>query len=129
ILSLAFCGRLAAYPVGAEPIRVVLDGASKTNANLRLGHALANTNVNGNDDSARRLVRPSIVMIALTKIKSENRHFCGASLREKAIHVSNTFQHTLGLPLIKTNDHAFKSGVVDKWSRKHGGVHILPMCF
>jgi len=116
--------------VGAEPIRVVLDGASKTNANLRLGHALANANVNGNDDNVGRLVRPSIVMTTSTEIKSEGRHFCGASLREKAIRVSNTFRHALGLPLIETSDHlVFKSGVVDKWSPKHGGVHILPMPF
>ncbi|KAH7903946.1 pre-mRNA splicing factor component-domain-containing protein [Hygrophoropsis aurantiaca] len=93
-----------------EPIRAVLDGASKTNPNLRLGHALANANVNGNDDNVGRLVCSSIIMTTSTEIKSEGRHFCGASPREKAIRVSNTFCHALGLPPIETSDH-----LVFKW--------------
>ncbi|KAH7928940.1 hypothetical protein BV22DRAFT_1003839 [Leucogyrophana mollusca] len=130
ILPVLLAGAGAVY---AEPIRVIADGASKTNANIRFGHALANANVNGNDDSVGRLVRPAVVMTTSTEIKSEGRHFCGASLREKAIRMSNAFRHALGLPLIETGDRfTFKAEVLEKSGSKgpmHGGVHILPMPF
>ncbi|KAH7917186.1 hypothetical protein BV22DRAFT_1135615 [Leucogyrophana mollusca] len=82
---------VVAGDVYAEPIHVIAKGASKTNANIRFGHALAIAHVSGNDDSVGRLVRPAVVITASIEIKREGRHFCGALLREKAIHMSTAF--------------------------------------
>ena len=104
--------------VAAEPIRIV-DNPSNANANIRFGHALANANVNGNDDNVVRIVRP---MLPITpspqgKGKGLSRHFCGASLREKAIRLSNAFRHALGMPLIEA----------DLEVPRPGQIHILHM--
>ena len=90
--------------VVAEPIRVI-DSPSNANANIRFGHALANANVNGNDDSVARLARPPALVNPPPQDKNGGLpgHFCGASLREKALRLSNAFRHALGMPLIEAN--------------------------
>ncbi|KAH7889033.1 hypothetical protein F5I97DRAFT_1857699 [Phlebopus sp. FC_14] len=121
ILPLVLAGAGLVSQVTAEPIRVVVENPS--NANIRFGHALANANVNGNDDNVARVVRPAIVMTTSTEVKSSGvgRHFCGAALREKALRMSNALRHALGLPLIESDkDH-------DSFDGKPGGVHILPV--
>ena len=104
--------------VASEPIRVI-ENASNANANIRFGHALANANVNGNDDDVARIVRP-VVLVKPAFQGNDNglsHHFCGASLREKAIRLSNAFRHALGMPLIETNVAL----------PTPGEVHILPL--
>lgn len=100
--------------VAAEPIRVI----DTANANIRFGHALANANVNGNDDHVARIVRPMTPIDSdppsQGKGKGLTRHLCGASLREKALRLSNAFRHALGLPLIEAD-------------REVTRVHILPV--
>ena len=102
--------------VAAEPIRVI---EHPSNANIRFGHALANANVNGNDDNVARVVRPVVLMnpAPLEKVTGFSRHFCGASLREKALHFSNAIRHALGMPLIE----------VHRVAPRPGELHILPM--
>ena len=104
--------------VAAEPLRVI-DSPSNANANIRFGHALASANVNGNDDDVARLVRPPVLMNPPPQGKDKGRpgHFCGASLREKALRLSNAFRHALGMPLIEA-DLAVPRPVK---------VHILPV--
>jgi len=126
ILPVLIAGAGIVSQVSAEPIRVV------ESSNIRFGHALANANVNGNDDSDNivRLVRPTVVMTTTTEIKGKGRHFCGASLREKALRMSNAFRHALGLPVIEKGDHdAFKGEVPNIPAPITGEVRILPMPF
>jgi len=102
ILPILLTGATLVSLVAAEPIRVI-ENPSNANANIRFGHALANANVNGNDDNVVARVRP----VALVnphppeKVTGLSRHFCGASLREKALRFSNAIRHALGLPLIE----------------------------
>ncbi|KAG2135851.1 hypothetical protein DEU56DRAFT_806781 [Suillus clintonianus] len=126
ILPVLLAGAGIVSQVTAEPLRVLVESPSNANANIRFGHALANANVNGNDDSdnVARLVRPSLTITTSTEVKGKH-HFCGASLKAKALRMSNAFRHALGLPLIETGDHdGFKSEVI---SKSGPGVHILPM--
>ena len=123
----------AVSQVSAEPIRVV-ESPSNANANIRFGHALANANVNGNDDSDNvvRLVRPTVVMTTTTEVKGKGfgHHFCGASLKAKALRMSNAFRHALGLPPIDMGDHVtFKGEVPSNVAPMTGEVRILPMPF
>jgi len=106
--------------VTAEPIRLI-ESPSNANANIRFGLALANANVNGNDDNVARVVRPvaSLNLPPQGTDKGVSRHFCGASLREKAIRLSNAFRHALGMPLVEA------SAAIPV----HGEVHILPIPF
>ncbi|KAG0696973.1 hypothetical protein DFH29DRAFT_948871 [Suillus ampliporus] len=131
ILPVLLAGAGIVSQVSAEPLRVVVENPSNANANIRFGHALANANVNGNDDSDNvvRLVRPSIVMATSTEVKGKH-HFCGASLKAKALRMSNAFRHALGLPLIEMGDHdAFKGEVASNPGPVTGEVRILPMPF
>ncbi|KAG1725284.1 uncharacterized protein EDB91DRAFT_97126 [Suillus paluster] len=131
ILPVLVAGAGIVSQVSAEPIRVIAESPSNANANIRFGHALANANVNGNDDSDNvvRLVRPSVVMTTSTEVKGKH-HFCGASLKAKALRMSNAFRHALGLPLIEMGDHdAFKGEVASNPGPVTGEVHILPMPF
>ncbi|KAI9457270.1 hypothetical protein HD554DRAFT_2143127 [Boletus coccyginus] len=118
ILPILLAGASAVSLAAAEPIRVI-DNPSNANANIRFGHALANANVNGNDDNVDRVVRPTVIMIPPLegKDKGLSRHFCGASLREKALRLSNAFRHALGMPPIE----------VDLAVPGPGEVHILPL--
>jgi hypothetical protein len=50
-------------------------------------------------DNVARLVRPRLVMTTSTEVKGKH-HFCSASLKAKALRMSNTFCHALGLPLM-----------------------------
>ncbi|OAX36219.1 hypothetical protein K503DRAFT_850990 [Rhizopogon vinicolor AM-OR11-026] len=130
ILPVLIAGAGIVSQVSAEPIRVI--ESSNANANIRFGHALANANVNGNDDSDNvvHLVRPTVVMTTTTEIKGKGRHFCGASLKEKALRMSNAFRHALGLPVIEMGDHdAFKGEVPNIPAPITGEVRILPMPF
>ncbi|KAG1726323.1 hypothetical protein EDB19DRAFT_2043066 [Suillus lakei] len=115
--------------VSAEPLRLLVESSSNANANIRFGHALANANVNGNDDSdnVARLVRPSLVMITSTEVKGKH-HFCGASLKAKALRMSNAFRHALGFPLIEMGDHdTFKGEIASNPGPVSGELHILPI--
>ncbi|KAG1761250.1 hypothetical protein EDD22DRAFT_824727 [Suillus occidentalis] len=115
--------------VSAEPLRLLVENPSNANANIRFGHALANANVNGNDDSdnVARLVRPSLVMTTSTEVKGKH-HFCGASLKAKALRMSNAFRHALGLPLIEMGDHdTFKGEIASNAGPDSGEFHILPI--
>ncbi|KAF9227081.1 hypothetical protein BS17DRAFT_806340 [Gyrodon lividus] len=129
ILPVLLAGVGVVSQVSAEPIRVVVETTSNTNANIRFGHALANANVNGNDDNVARIMRPTVIMTTSAEVKSNGigRHFCGASLREKALHLSNAFRHAMGLPLIEADPH--HSALVGKPGENDDGVHILPMPF
>lgn len=123
----------AVSQVSAEPIRVV-ESPSNANANIRFGHALANANVNGNDDSDNvvRLARPNVAMATTTEVKGKGlgHHFCGASLKAKALRMSNAFRHALGLPPIDMGDHiTFKGEVPSNVAPVTGEVRILPMPF
>jgi len=104
ILPILLAGASAVSFVVAEPIRVI-DSPSNANANIRFGHALANANVNGNDDSVARLARPPVLVNPPPQDKNNglSGHLCGASLREKALRLSNAFRHALGMPLIEAN--------------------------
>ncbi|KAG9316888.1 hypothetical protein JVU11DRAFT_2964 [Chiua virens] len=84
------------------------------NANIRFGHALANANVNGNDyNVATGVVRTTVIMTSPEgKDKSFAHHFCGASLREKAIRISNAFRHCTWLA-----SHRGWLGDAQAWSR------------
>ncbi|KAI6165984.1 hypothetical protein EDD17DRAFT_1549927 [Pisolithus thermaeus] len=120
---------MIASQVVAEPIRLVVE-ASEANPNIRFGHVLANANVNGNDDSHVARVRPTFVMATSTEVKSGGpaRPLCN-SIREKAIRLSNTFRHALGLPIIETGDHhaSVVSTVIGK-PHHHEEVHVtLPI--
>ncbi|KAG1844340.1 hypothetical protein DFJ58DRAFT_802904 [Suillus subalutaceus] len=129
ILPVLVAGAGIVSQVSAEPVRVLVESPSNANANIRFGHAIANANVNGNDDSDNvgRLVRPSLVMTTSTEIKGKH-HFCGASLKAKALRMSNAFRHALGLPLIETGDHdAFKGEVASTPGSVSGELHILPI--
>ncbi|KAG1751074.1 hypothetical protein EDB19DRAFT_2035917 [Suillus lakei] len=115
--------------VSAEPLRLLVESSSNANANIRFGHALANANVNGNDDSdnVAHLVRPSLVMITSTEVKGKH-HFCGASLKAKALRMSNAFHHALGFPLIEMGDHdTFKGEIASNPGPVSGELHILPI--
>lgn len=119
--------------VSAEPIRVV-ESPSNANANIRFGHAIANANVNGNDDSDNvvRLVRPTFVMTTTTEVKGKGKghHFCGASIKAKALRMSNAFFHALGLPVNEMGDHgSFKGEVPNDAVPITGEVRILPVPF
>lgn len=122
---------MIASQVAAEPIRLIVD-ASESNPNIRFGHVLANANVNGNDDSHVGRVRPTFVMATSTEVKSGSTHPLCNSIREKAIRLSNTFRHALGLPIIETGEyhHSVGASVVGK-PHHHEEVHIpvvtLPM--
>jgi len=113
ILSTLITAASVVSLVLAEPIRVIENPA---NANIRFGHALANANVNGNDDNVARIVRPAVLMSPTPQGKQEgiSRHFCGASLREKALRLTNAFRHALGMPLIEADIAVTR-------------VHILPV--
>lgn len=129
ILPVLVAGAGIVSQVSAEPLRVLVESPSNANANIRFGHALANANVNGNDDSdnVARLVRPSLIMTASTEVKGKH-HFCGASLKAKALRMSNAFRHALGLPLIEMGDHdTFKGEVVSNPGPVSGELHILPI--
>ncbi|KAG1806065.1 uncharacterized protein BJ212DRAFT_1389254 [Suillus subaureus] len=129
ILPILVAGAGIVSQVSAEPLRILVERPSNANANIRFGHALANANVNGNDDSDNiaRLVRPSIVMTTSTEVKGKH-HFCGASLKAKALRMSNAFRHALGLPLIEMGDHdAFKGEVASNPGSVSGELHILPI--
>ncbi|KIK91222.1 hypothetical protein PAXRUDRAFT_831020 [Paxillus rubicundulus Ve08.2h10] len=129
ILPILLAGVAVVSQVSAEPIRVVVETTSNENANIRLGHELANANVNGNDDNVAHIVRPTIIMTTSTEVKSNGRHFCGASLREKALRLSNAFRHAMGLPIIEADPHT--DAVIGKpdGNVNHHGVHILPVPF
>lgn len=129
ILPILVAGAGIVSQVSAEPLRVLVESPSNANANIRFGHALANANVNGNDDSdnVARLVRPSLVMTTSTEVKAKH-HFCGASLKAKALRMSNAFRHALGLPLIEMDDHdRFKGEVASNPGPVSGELHILPI--
>jgi hypothetical protein len=129
ILPVLVAGAGIVSQVSAEPLRVLVESPSNANANIRFGHALANANVNGNDDSdnVARLVRPSLVMTTSTEVKGKH-HFCGTSLKAKALRMSNAFRHVLGLPLIEIGDHdAFKGEVASNSGPISGELHILPI--
>ncbi|KAG2154409.1 uncharacterized protein EDB93DRAFT_1202712 [Suillus bovinus] len=129
ILPVLVAGAGIVSQVTAEPLRPLIGSPSNANANIRFGHALANANVNGNDDSdnVARLVRPSLAMTTSNEVKGKH-HFCGASLKAKALRMSNAFRHALGLPLIEMGDHdTFKSEVVNKPIPVSGELHILPI--
>jgi len=133
ILPVLIAGAGIVSQVSAEPIRVV-ESPSNANANIRFGHALANANVNGNDDSDNvvRLSRPTVVMTTTTEVKGKGlrHHFCGASLKAKALRMSNAFRHALGLPPIDMGDHVtFKGEVPSNGAPMTGEVRILPMPF
>jgi len=124
--------------VASQPLRVIVEGPSDTNANIRFGHALANANVNGNDDNVAHLTRPTVVMTSVTEVKSSGRHFCGSSIREKAIQMSNAFRHALGLPLIELEEHHRRPHPHhkgDEASKEQGRphsdkeMHIMPLPF
>jgi len=123
LLPILLAGAGVVGQVSAEPIRVVVE-TSNANANIRFGHALANANVNGNDDNVARIVRPAVVMATSTEVKGSgiSRHFCGSSLREKAHSLSNAFKHALGLPIVEADSHPSALAAIGK----PGGVHILP---
>jgi len=120
ILPILLTGASVVSFVAAEPIRVI-ENPSNANANIRFGHALANANVNGNDDDVARIVRPVVLMNPTPQGKNDGltRHFCGASLREKAIRLSNAFRHALGMPLIEA----------DVALLRPGEIHILPVLY
>ncbi|KAF8134375.1 hypothetical protein EV363DRAFT_1323294 [Boletus edulis] len=120
ILPILLAGVSVVSLVAAEPIRII-DSPSNANANIRFGLALANANVNGNDDNVARVVRPVAPLNPPPQgnNKGFSRHLCGASLREKAIRLSNAFRHALGMPLIEA------SAAVPM----HGEVHIFPVPF
>lgn len=131
ILPILVAGAGIVSQVSAEPLRVLVESPLNANANIRFGHALANANVNGNDDSdnVARLVRPSVIMTSSTEVKGKH-HFCGASLKAKALRMSNAFRHALGLPLIEMGDHdAFKGEVPSNPGPITGEARILPMPF
>ncbi|KAH0828100.1 hypothetical protein J3R83DRAFT_3759 [Lanmaoa asiatica] len=118
ILPILLAGTSVVSLVAAEPIRII-ESPSNANANIRFGHALANANVNGNDDNVARIVRPVVLMDPLPQGKNKGlaHHFCGASLREKALRLSNAFRHALGMPLIEANVEL----------PRPGQIHILPV--
>lgn len=121
----------AVCQVSAGPVRVA-ESPSNANANIRFGHALANANVNGNDDSDNvvRLVRPTFVITTTTEAKGKGHHFCGASLKSKALRISNAFRHALGLPPIETGGHdAFKVDISNNAVPVVDEVRILPVPF
>lgn len=129
ILPVLVAGAGIVSQVSAEPLRVLVESPSNANANIRFGHALANANVNGNDDSdnVARLVRPSLVMTTSTEVRGKH-HFCGASLKAKALRMSNAFRHALGLPLVEMGDHdAFKGEVPSNPGPVSGELRILPI--
>jgi len=129
ILPVLVAGAGIVSQVSAEPLRVLVESPSNANANIRFGHALANANVNGNDDSdnVARLVRPSLVMTTSTEVRGKH-HFCGASLKAKALRMSNAFRYALGLPLIEMGDHdAFKGEVPSNPGPVSGELRILPI--
>lgn len=129
ILPVLIAGAGIVSQVSAEPLRVLVESPSNANANIRFGHALANANVNGNDDSdnVARLVRPSLVMTTSTEVRGKH-HFCGASLKAKALRMSNAFRHALGLPLVEMGDHdAFKGEVPSNPGPVSGELRILPI--
>lgn len=129
ILPILLAGAGIVSQVSAEPLRLLAESPSNANANIRFGHALANANVNGNDDSdnVARLVRPSLVMTTSTEVKGKH-HFCGASLKAKALRMSNAFRHALGLPLIEMGDHdTFKGEIASNPGPVSGELHILPI--
>ncbi|KAG2745925.1 hypothetical protein P692DRAFT_20836464 [Suillus brevipes Sb2] len=129
ILPILLAGAGIVSQVSAEPLRLLAESPSNANANIRFGHALANANVNGNDDSdnVARLVRPSLVMTTSTEVKGKH-HFCGASLKAKALRMSNAFRHALGLPLIEMGDHdTFKGEIASNPGPVPGELHILPI--
>lgn len=123
--------------VASEPLRVVIEGGpSDANANIRFGHALANANVNGNDDNGAHLIRPAVVMTSYTEVKTAGRHFCGSSIREKAIQMSNAFRHVLGLPPIELEEqhgHPHYKGIEtsNEQDRIHSEdrIRIMPIPF
>jgi len=129
VLPILLAGVAVVSQVSAEPIRLVVETTSNENANIRLGHELANANVNGNDDNVAHIVRPTIIMTTSTEVKSNGRHFCGASLREKALRLSNAFRHAMGLSTIEADPHT--DAVIGKpdGDGHHHDVHILPMPF
>lgn len=77
--------------------------------NFRFGHALA-------DSPVAKLTLPQSPGISQPAV----RRPCGKRIKDKAIEISNTFRHALGLPTIETAQP--KPG-----EHVHGGmVHILP---
>ncbi|KAG1854329.1 hypothetical protein C8R48DRAFT_721612 [Suillus tomentosus] len=129
ILPVLVAGAGIVSQVSAEPLRVLVERPSNANANIRFGHALANANVNGNDDSdnVARLVPPNLAMTTSSEVKGKH-HFCSASLKAKALRMSNAFRHALGLPLIEMGDHdSFKGEVASNPGPVSGELHILPI--
>ena len=96
--------------VAAEPIAGIEDATD----NIRLGRELVNANVNGNDDNVAHIINPPtpIPLPPHTQGKGLARHFCGASLREKAIRLSNAFRHALGMPLISADAELPRPGPI-----------------
>ncbi|EGO00363.1 hypothetical protein SERLA73DRAFT_180938 [Serpula lacrymans var. lacrymans S7.3] len=139
VLPVLLAGAGLAHQVAAEPIRVIVGhqdlSDSKANANIRFGHALANANVNGNDDNVASIIRPAVIMSSSTEVSSKGRHFCGSSWKAKAIKMSNSFRHALGLPLIEIKEShsshqpAHHKSDSDNRISHSDGVHILPMPF
>jgi len=120
ILPILLAGASVVSLVAAEPIRTIED----TNDNIRLGHELANANVNGNDDNVAHIVHPANPILPPPHAKGKGHHFCGASLREKAIRLSNAFRHALGLPLIGADTELPRPGPIHIISVGYPGVML-----
>ncbi|KAG2737383.1 hypothetical protein P692DRAFT_20888542 [Suillus brevipes Sb2] len=66
-------------------------------------------------------------MTTSTEVKGKH-HFCGASLKAKALRMSNAFRHAPGLPLIEMGDHdTFKGEIASNPGPVSGELHILPI--
>jgi hypothetical protein len=114
LLAAAVVGAAIAQ-VTASPLRVVVVSTSQDISgarNLRFGHALADS------PAAKATFNGKIV-----DVKSAgpfHRRPCGERMKEKALEISNTFRHALGLPLIE-------AAHVKPGEHVHGGVvQILP---
>ncbi len=83
--------------VDASPLRVVVVTSHQetpTTPNFRFGHALADSpvakaHVNHFFRSSPPFIEPKLV----------RRRSCGQRIKEKAIQISNSFRHALGLPI------------------------------
>ncbi|KAG1741234.1 hypothetical protein EDD22DRAFT_1007169 [Suillus occidentalis] len=78
-------------------------------------------------DNVACLVCLSLVMTTSTEVKGKH-HFCSASLKVKALRMSNAFRDAFGLPLIEMGDHdTFKGEIASNPSPVSGELHILPI--
>jgi hypothetical protein len=114
-LFTAIVAGAALTQVGASPLRVVVVTSHQELAaapNFRFGHPLADSHV-------AKLSLPGTTHTQHMKSQTGRRP-CGQRIRQKAIDISNTFRHALGLPLIE-------SGHPKPGDHIHGGmVHIMP---